>query len=82
MCRRPSSKLLEVLLMTIEQLEKDADFGPGDPTVTELKRIVVLRLANSKEFQWHKFPSWRIHGLRKPSRVIPTHYPKNALMPQ
>ena len=45
MCRRPSSKLLEVLLTTIEQLEKDADFGPGDPTVTELKRIVVLRLA-------------------------------------
>src|SRR6476660_438279 len=45
MCRRPSSKLLEVLLTTIEQLEKDTDFGPGDPTVTELKRIVVLRLA-------------------------------------
>lgn len=45
MCRRPSSKVLEVLLTTIEQLEKDTDFGPGDPTVTELKRIVVLRLA-------------------------------------
>jgi len=45
MCRRPSSKLLEVLLTTIEQLEKDTDFGPGDPTVTDLKRILVLRLA-------------------------------------
>jgi len=45
MCRRPSSKLLEVLLTTIEQLEKDTDFGPGDPTVTEVKRIVVLHLA-------------------------------------
>ena len=45
MCRRPSSKLLEVLLTTIEQLEKETDFGPGDPTVTELKRILVLRLA-------------------------------------
>ena len=45
MCRRPSGKLLEVLLTTIEQLEKDTDFGPGDPTVTELKRILVLRLA-------------------------------------
>ena len=45
MCRRPSSKLLEVLLTTIEQLEKDTDIGPGDPTVTKLKRIVVLRLA-------------------------------------
>jgi len=45
MCRRPSSKLLEVLLTTIEQLEKDTDFGPGDPTVTDLKRILMLRLA-------------------------------------
>ncbi len=45
MCRRPSGRLLEVLLTTIEQLEKDTDFGPADPTVTELKRIVVLRLA-------------------------------------
>ncbi len=45
MCRRPSSKLLEILLTTIDQLEKDTDFGPGDPTLTELKRILVLRIA-------------------------------------
>ena len=45
MRRRPSGKLLEILLATIEQLENDTDFGMGNPTVTELKRILVLHIA-------------------------------------
>ena len=81
MCRRPSSKLLEVLLTTIEQLEKDTDFGPGDPTVTELKRIVVLRLAEFEGVPMDTSPQvGEFPGVRNPCRFRPPHYPKNALM--
>ena len=80
MCRRPSSKLLEVLLTTIEQLEKDADFGPGDPTVTELKRIVVLRLAELEGAPMDIGSQvGEIRCVRKTSRVRPPHHTKNAL---
>ena len=56
MCRRPSGKLLEVLLTTIEQLEKDTDLGPADPTVTESSASWCSASPNWKALQWTQVP--------------------------
>src|SRR5579875_1608737 len=42
---RTPSQLAEVLRETIRRVEQNADVGPDDPALLELKRIILLRIA-------------------------------------
>lgn len=46
MSHRPTSNVIEALRATLEQVEERCDLGADDPTLVELRRIVLNRVAD------------------------------------
>ena len=43
---KPSGKIFEILHTIITQFEQDAELGHDDPALTELRRTLLLRIAD------------------------------------
>ena len=71
MPRRPTSKSLESLRVTLQKLEQTGDPGNDDARISELKRVLLNRIADLELSKTFESEDYETDNAPAPDELIP-----------